>query len=103
MTKIDQMAIKFTNIFNWKALKNLLKFGFLVCKYTIWQPCSQAESHLLSLRIIWNGLGVGFSLRNKNTFSFLVLLEQQYLKSVIYQGYSKVISHSILTRLFQGN
>jgi hypothetical protein len=32
------MDIKFTNIFNCKALQNLPKFVFLVWKYTIWQP-----------------------------------------------------------------
>jgi hypothetical protein len=35
------MAIKYTNIFHSKTLQNLPKFGFLVLKYTIWQPCTQ--------------------------------------------------------------
>jgi hypothetical protein len=38
--KMDQMAIKYTRIFHCKKLKNLPKFGFLVWKQTIWQPCS---------------------------------------------------------------
>jgi hypothetical protein len=33
------MAVKYTNIFHCKTLQNLPKFGFLVLKYTIWQPC----------------------------------------------------------------
>jgi hypothetical protein len=32
------MAIKCINIFQSKALKKLPKLGFLVGKYTIWQP-----------------------------------------------------------------
>jgi hypothetical protein len=35
--------IKYTNIFHCKTLKNLPKLGFLVWKYTIWQPCSVGE------------------------------------------------------------
>jgi hypothetical protein len=37
--KIDQMCIKYTDIFHCKNLQKLLKFGFLVWKYTLWQPC----------------------------------------------------------------
>jgi hypothetical protein len=37
-TKIDQMAIKCTNIFHRKTFQKLPKLGFLVLKYTIWQP-----------------------------------------------------------------
>jgi hypothetical protein len=37
--KIDQMAIKYTNIFHCKTLQNLPKLRFLVWIYTIWQPC----------------------------------------------------------------
>jgi hypothetical protein len=33
------MAIKYTNIFHCLTLQNLPKFGFLVGKYAIWQPC----------------------------------------------------------------
>jgi hypothetical protein len=29
------MAIKYTNVFHFKALQNLTKLGFLVWKYTI--------------------------------------------------------------------
>jgi hypothetical protein len=32
------MAIKYTNSVDFKALQNLPKLGFLVWKYTIWQP-----------------------------------------------------------------
>jgi hypothetical protein len=32
------MAIKFANIFNCETLQNLPKMGFLVWKYTTWQP-----------------------------------------------------------------
>jgi hypothetical protein len=35
---MDQVSIKYTNIFHCKTLQNLPKFGFLVCKQTIWQP-----------------------------------------------------------------
>jgi hypothetical protein len=38
-SKIDQMDIKFTNIFHCKTHQNLPKLGFLGWKYTIWQPC----------------------------------------------------------------
>jgi hypothetical protein len=37
-TKLDQMAIKYTNIFRCKPLQNLPKFGFLVGKFATWQP-----------------------------------------------------------------
>jgi hypothetical protein len=37
--KMDQVSIKYTNIFHCKTLKNFPKFGFLVWKQTIWQPC----------------------------------------------------------------
>jgi hypothetical protein len=37
--KVYQMDIKYTTNFHCKTLKNLPKFGFLVSKYTIWQPC----------------------------------------------------------------
>jgi hypothetical protein len=36
--KIDQMVIKFTNIFLCQTLQNVPKLGFLVSKFTIWQP-----------------------------------------------------------------
>jgi hypothetical protein len=48
---IYQMDIKCTSIFYCKTLQNLPKFGFLVWKYTIWQPwfwlrlwCGEAET-----------------------------------------------------------
>jgi hypothetical protein len=36
---MDQVSIKYSNIFHCKTLQNLPKFGFLVLKQTIWQPC----------------------------------------------------------------
>jgi hypothetical protein len=36
---MDQVSIKYTNIFHSKTLQNFPKFGFLVWKQTIWQPC----------------------------------------------------------------
>jgi hypothetical protein len=38
---MDQVSIKYTNIFHCKTLQNLPKFGFLVLKQTIWQPWLQ--------------------------------------------------------------
>jgi hypothetical protein len=32
------MTLKYTNILHSKALQNLPRLGFLVLKYTIWQP-----------------------------------------------------------------
>jgi hypothetical protein len=37
--KIDRMSSKYTNIIHCKAVQNLRKLGFLVWKYSIWQPC----------------------------------------------------------------
>jgi hypothetical protein len=42
--KIDQMSIKYNNIFHCNSLQKIPKFGFLVCKYAIWQPCSATDS-----------------------------------------------------------
>jgi hypothetical protein len=36
--KIDQVAIKYTNIFRCKTLQNLTKLRFFISKYAIWQP-----------------------------------------------------------------
>jgi hypothetical protein len=36
---MDQMTMKFTNLFHRKKLRNLTKLGFLVWKDTIWQLC----------------------------------------------------------------
>jgi hypothetical protein len=33
----------YTNLFHSKALQNFPKFGFLVGKNTIWQPCSATK------------------------------------------------------------
>jgi hypothetical protein len=38
------MAIKCSNIVHCKTFQNLPKFGFLVWKYTIWQPCLSGEN-----------------------------------------------------------
>jgi hypothetical protein len=40
---MDQVSIKYTNIFQLQTLQNLPKFGFLVWKQTIWQPCRLLE------------------------------------------------------------
>jgi hypothetical protein len=41
-SKLNQMVIKYmyvpTYIFHSKALQNIPKLAFLVCKYAIWQP-----------------------------------------------------------------
>jgi hypothetical protein len=37
------MTVTHTKIFHYKALKNLPKLVFLVCKYTIWQPCIKVQ------------------------------------------------------------
>jgi hypothetical protein len=42
-----QMAIKYTNIFPCKNLKNIPKLGFSVWNYAIWQPCSGARFETL--------------------------------------------------------
>jgi hypothetical protein len=42
--EIYQMAVKYSDLFHSKTLQNLPNFGFLVWKYTIWQPwCSPAH------------------------------------------------------------
>jgi hypothetical protein len=40
---MDQVSIKYVNIFRCKTLQYLPQFGFLVWKQTIWQPCSIVE------------------------------------------------------------
>jgi hypothetical protein len=57
---MDQVSIKYTNIFHCKTHQNFPKFGFLVWEQTIWQPyfvwqndffdnlSSSAESYLIS-------------------------------------------------------
>jgi hypothetical protein len=47
---MDQVSIKYTNIFQSKILQNLPKFGFLVSKQTIWQPCFRPSGDQLSPR-----------------------------------------------------
>jgi hypothetical protein len=44
---MDQVSIKYTNIFHRMTLQNFPKFGFLVWKQTIWQPCSAGQRGLL--------------------------------------------------------
>jgi hypothetical protein len=55
--KIDQTAKKYTNIFNCKTLHNLPKLGFLVWKYTIWQPWQEVivvlQVQFLASRLNW--------------------------------------------------
>jgi hypothetical protein len=62
---MDQVSIKYTNIFQCKTLQNLPKFGFLVWKHTIWQPWlglgptqkAQNCTHLLELYVVkWHKL-----------------------------------------------
>jgi hypothetical protein len=55
ITVIDQVSIKYTNIFHCKTLQNLPKFGFFVWKENIWQPClhpSAYLNHLFSLLVL---------------------------------------------------
>jgi hypothetical protein len=44
---MDQVSIKYTNIFHYKTPQNLSKLGFLVRKQTIWQPCFSLLLHLM--------------------------------------------------------
>jgi hypothetical protein len=46
------MAIKYSNIFHCKALQDLPHSGFLVRKYTIWQPCVPACATYLGLDLV---------------------------------------------------
>jgi hypothetical protein len=39
------MTVKFTNIFRFKAHEYLPELGFLVLKYTIWQPWPAHDSN----------------------------------------------------------
>jgi hypothetical protein len=43
--KVDQTAIKHTDIFHYKSLQNLPKLGFLVLKYAIWRPWSMTDEY----------------------------------------------------------
>jgi hypothetical protein len=43
--KIDQIAIEYTNSFHCKTLQNLPNLGFLVWKYSIWQPCCKRDEN----------------------------------------------------------
>jgi hypothetical protein len=47
--KMDQVSIKYTNIFHCKTLQNLPKLGCLVWKRTIWQPCRRCKT-----RLVWH-------------------------------------------------
>jgi hypothetical protein len=47
------MAIKYTNIFHYKTLPNLPKMGFLVWKYTIWQPWSMLLLDVFKLSVMY--------------------------------------------------
>jgi hypothetical protein len=46
---MDRVSIKNTNIFLCKALQNLPKFGLLVWKQTIWQPCGRRKARFAAL------------------------------------------------------
>jgi hypothetical protein len=46
--KIYRMDIKYTNIFHYRTVKNLPKFGFWVWNYSIWQPCCRLQGQSLS-------------------------------------------------------
>jgi hypothetical protein len=65
---ILQMDITYTNIFDFKALQNLPKLGFLVWKYTIWQPCFWDDPFRINVKyenrelISW--WRVGLSIKN---------------------------------------
>jgi hypothetical protein len=50
--KIDQMAIKYTNIYHCKTLPNLPKLGLWVWKETIWQPWMKEIQSLFSSRVL---------------------------------------------------
>jgi hypothetical protein len=67
--KIDQMVIKYTNIFNCKTLQNLPKLGFLVWKQTIWQPWWPAAEERTASAFGWfigrlQNIGQKWSLSN---------------------------------------
>jgi hypothetical protein len=40
-----------TTNFHFKTLQIVPKLGFLVCKYTIWQPCYKASHRTVNIRI----------------------------------------------------
>jgi hypothetical protein len=62
---MDQVSIKYTIIFHYKALP---KFGFLVWKQTIWQPChSQLLDFLISIFNLFSP--VAFSADKKKLLS----------------------------------
>jgi hypothetical protein len=50
---IFRIDIKRTNHFHFKALQNLLKLGFWVLKYTIWQPCCWHQQSSLVFLFSW--------------------------------------------------
>jgi hypothetical protein len=58
-SKMDQVSIKYTNIFHCKTLQNLPKFGFSAWKQTIWQPwhTQEATESMFQRSEIWKKLG----------------------------------------------
>jgi hypothetical protein len=58
-SKMDQVTIKYSNIFHWNTLQDLPKFGFLVWKQTIWQPCLRGQFYLHRYIKILNFLSHG--------------------------------------------
>jgi hypothetical protein len=56
------MSNKYANIFHCKTLKNLPKFGFLVGKHTIWQPCCQRKAKMAKTLFLIRTTSGGFRL-----------------------------------------
>jgi hypothetical protein len=51
--KLFQTVVKYTIIFHSKTLQNIPKLGFLVLKWTIWQPCTYVQSGKRLLDCYW--------------------------------------------------
>jgi hypothetical protein len=49
-------AIKYTNIFDSKALRNIPKLRLLVWKQTIWQPCCRLKKKIFSDRWLFDDI-----------------------------------------------
>jgi hypothetical protein len=95
--KIERMAIKYTNIVNWKTLQNLPKLGFWVWKCTIWQPwrrevSNDSEKGFLKVgkvnsRLSENVCALLFEVEQKFVFlrSFLNPTSPTYMSVVFYK------------------
>jgi hypothetical protein len=66
---MDQVSIKYTNIFQRTTVQNLPKFGFLVWKQTIWQPWSFRRA------LTQGGQMVNFQTKKPNLAKFWRVLE----------------------------